>query len=147
MHRIWSRIVRGVFGFYKSYNVLYESVFSRDDVLDEDYPDDFVDRYFFEHVEDNGSAYNDSLDAEQETIRGHADVGYAEGDEDEESILGRRISLMDDASPVMASEHPLARGTGEVPAKDREFMVVTYSHVCFRISFHLGATTLESIAV
>ncbi|KAL3660637.1 hypothetical protein V7S43_014392 [Phytophthora oleae] len=109
MHQIRSGVVREMFDFYKSYNVLYERVFLRDDVLDEDYPDDFVDRYFFEHVEDNGNAYNDSMDVEQKHIRGHADVGCVEGDEDEESILERHISLMDDASPVMASAHPLTR--------------------------------------
>jgi hypothetical protein len=124
MHRVRAQVVREVFDFYKNFNALYENVFPNADVLNtEKYPDNAVDDIFFEYLEDSDEHYQDGISAESENVRGGSDSWCVSGATDESTVLERRVSLTDDSSPLMASNHPLAAQARDHESQERDFMI------------------------
>ncbi|KAF1786049.1 hypothetical protein GQ600_13281 [Phytophthora cactorum] len=95
------------------------------------------------------------MDAEQQNIRGQSDAWRAICENDEESIIERRVGLTDDTSPVLTREHPSVAEVGElhrgssilVRRSDHILMTsqVTYLQSCSLTLFPFGRGTPESL--
>ncbi|KAG1684317.1 hypothetical protein DVH05_028637 [Phytophthora capsici] len=122
MHRIRNQHVKDVFNFYKTYNPLYSSAASSAKALAAQYSDKDIVEHFVEHVQEDGNALSDSMSIELESVRGHTDT-WAVSNDDESTVLERRIELLNDTLRVPADDNQFIREIVEKEGKERSFLV------------------------